>query len=169
MSCLQPGNCDDHWKMQQEEYCKVVSHSSSNLKCCPTYDVKEDGDQFFFGKKNILHADGLIWCHCELIGMQSNNFKIAYTLDNKTIVKERHIPSSISIWDENSHKSGKSGSSIFKKPPTFNVDTSGVCHNGFAKRAFLSTKLVTRSSITVGASAKTPSLGKKQSPLEPCT
>ena len=121
---------------------------------------------FLAKQKNIVHADCLVWCHCELIGVQSDNFKVGYTLDDKAIIKERHIPSSIFIGDDQSYKSGKSGSSFFKEPPTFNVDKSGVCDKGFARRAFPSTKPMTRSATAAGASAKTPPLGKKISPLQ---
>ena len=66
------------------------------MKCRPTYAVKDDGNQFFFGK-NIIYQDGLILCHMELIGVQNNNFKVDCTPDNETIFKDEHILSPISI------------------------------------------------------------------------
>ena len=62
------------------------------IKCRHTYAVQEDGDKFFFGKKFIVHKDGSIWCHIELVGVQTDNFNVSYTPDDETIInKEKFL------------------------------------------------------------------------------
>lgn len=70
------------------------------IKCRHTYAVKEDGDNFFFGKKFIVHKDGSIWCHVELVGVQRDNFNVSYTPDDETIINKEKIPASISIGSD---------------------------------------------------------------------
>ena len=44
-----------------------------------------------------MHKDGSIWCHIELVGVQTDNFNVIYTPDDETIINKEKIPTSISI------------------------------------------------------------------------
>ena len=76
------------------------------IKCRHTYTTKEDGCNYFFGKKFLKHKDGTVWCHLELIGEKNDNFKVDYARDDETILNKNFVPSSISIgsnMDEDSN------------------------------------------------------------------
>ena len=84
------------------------------IKCRHTYTTKEDGCNYFFGKKFLKHKDGTVWCHLELIGEKNDNFKVDYERDDETILNKNFVPSSISIgssMDEDSNI----GKSFFEK------------------------------------------------------
>ena len=77
-------------KAQVKKTCRIPLP----IKCRHTFAVKEDSDDYFFGKKFIAHKDGSIWCHVELVGVQKDSFRVGYSPDDETVV---NIPSSISL------------------------------------------------------------------------
>ena len=98
----------------------------------------------FYGKKNIVHKDGSVWCHVELIGLQTDNFKVDYTPDDETIFRKGHVPSSISVSSSGSsnvtmkriaRSTARSNQSFASASPKQNVNSPPVTRSVAASKA----------------------------------
>ena len=57
-----------------------------------------------FMEKIISHSDGSVWCHVELVGVQTDNYKVVYTPEDETIFNY-NVPGSISVVNESDNMS----------------------------------------------------------------
>ena len=114
------------------------------LKCRHTYTSKDDGCNYFFGKKFLKHKDGTVWCHVELIGEKTDNFKVDYSEDDETIVNRSFFPSSISIGS-NMDEDSIIGNSFFEKSksPT-KASPKSTVHRNIETRSVAAKKNITQ-------------------------
>ena len=69
-----------------------IARLNLTFRCWHNFATKDDGYQFFFGNKNVIHKGREVWCHIEIILVKKDNYMADYKIDYENICNVRvHI------------------------------------------------------------------------------